>query len=539
MANKPERRAPRSGAGVPATQGTPPPGAKPLPIARLELYATVFATGAAVMVVEILGTRIIAPVFGVNLFVWSALLAVTLCSLAIGYSAGGALVDRMPNVRLLSLVVLMAGVLVGLVMPLRHPVLGMAEGLGFRLGPLVSAAVLFVPSLIVLGMVGPIAVRLATDDYRTTGRQVGRIYAVSTAGSLVGTLVTAYVLIPSFETAQIVFGTAVLLAIIGATPLALRKSPMALLFLVVPVLPALTSRPVFPAGLDLVARTQSPYGLLEVINDNNRKVRLLRADHSVIGAIWLQDHSSGFGFLHLLESLRFMRPGATSMLQIGLGTGALPVALAPYGINADVVEIDPGVVRFAQEHFGFSTKGQIYVEDGRTGLRKLTPHSYDIVVHDTFTGGNTPEHLMSLEFLERVRSMMRPGGILALNFLGFQRGENAESSRAILRTLRAVFPVVRVFRDMELSELPDSISNIVFFASDASVDFEIPADAKFENDVCERILRNFRQWEILTLDSAGPIITDDLNPLARLQLAIASDHFSFMRQLLPDEVWLD
>ena len=119
----------------------------------------------------------------------------------------------------------------------------------------------------------------------TTGRRVARVSAVSTAGSLIGTLVTAYVLIPSFETAQIVFGTAMLLAVIGATPLALWKSPMALLFLVVPVLPALTSRPAFPAGLDLVARSQSPYGLLEVINDNNREDNLLRADHSVIGAI--------------------------------------------------------------------------------------------------------------------------------------------------------------------------------------------------------------------------------------------------------------
>jgi MFS family permease len=262
----------------------------------VEIFFTVFVTGAAVMVVEILGTRIIAPVFGVNLFVWSALLAVTLCSLAIGYFIGGKVVDRLPRRSVLSLVVLSSAVLVGMIIPLRRPILAMAEGLGFRLGPLVSAAALFVPALLVLGMVGPVAVRLATDDYRTTGRRVGLVYAVSTSGSLLGTLIAAYVLIPAFGTAQIVFGTAVLLAIVGAAPLALRKSPLALIVFVVPILPAVASDPELPAGLSVLARSESPYGLLEVIDDKNRNVRLMRADHSVIGAISLQDHSSAFCF---------------------------------------------------------------------------------------------------------------------------------------------------------------------------------------------------------------------------------------------------
>jgi hypothetical protein len=234
-----------------------------------------------------------------------------------------------------------------------------------------------------------------------------------------------------------------------------------------------------------------------------------------------------------------MRPHATRLLQIGLGSGALPTALAPYGIESDVVEIDPEVVRIAQEHFKFSTTGQIRVEDGRTSLRSLAPASYDLVVHDTFTGGNSPEHLMSLEFLRHLRSVMRPGAILALNFVGFQHGPEAAASRAVLRTLRAVFPLVKVYRDMPPKELPDSISNLVFFASDEPFGFAIPANAAFENEVCEHILRTFQEWEVPLTGPLGSLITDDQNPLARLQLAIASDHFSFMRQLLPVEVWLD
>jgi hypothetical protein len=167
--------------GVPAGEAAPErPAAtrgRSLGSSVLELYATAFVTGAAVMVVEILGTRIIGPVFGVSLFVWSALLAVTLASLACGYYSGGAMVDRRPSRRLFSLVVAAAGVLLGLAPLISYPVLRLAQHLGPRGGPLLSAALLFGPALAVLGMVGPIAVRLATNDIRATGHRVGGVYA--------------------------------------------------------------------------------------------------------------------------------------------------------------------------------------------------------------------------------------------------------------------------------------------------------------------------------------------------------------------------
>src|SRR3954469_22304399 len=111
----------------------------PPTLSRAELLGTIFVTGAAVMVIEIVGTRIIGPVFGVSLFVWSALLAVTLGSLAIGYYAGGVLVDRRPTARLLGLVVVVAGALFGLVRLIGHPVLRVAEALGPRGGALLAA----------------------------------------------------------------------------------------------------------------------------------------------------------------------------------------------------------------------------------------------------------------------------------------------------------------------------------------------------------------------------------------------------------------
>jgi SAM-dependent methyltransferase len=502
-----------------------------------ELYGTAFVTGGAVMVVEILGTRIIGPVFGVSLFVWSALLAVTLASLAVGYYSGGALADRTPTRRLFRIVVTAAGLLLGVAPLISYPVLRVTDHLGPRGGPLLSAALLFGPCLVVLGMVGPVAVRLATSDVRATGHRVGGVYAISTAGSLVATLVTAFVLIPSFETNHILLGTAFVLVLLGAVPMALGGRPAALTALLVPAIAIVNPSAKLPAGLVLVDRSHGPYGVVEVIDDTNRGVRLLRAEHSIIGGQFTQDRSACFSFLHLLESLRFMRPEAKELLQIGLGIGSLPAALKPYGIKADVVEIDPEVVRMAQQHFGFATQGQIYVEDARTFIRR-TDRKYDIVVHDTFTGGATPEHLLSIEVLKQIHDVLRPSGVMALNVPGYLTGPKAAASWAVARTLRAVFPVVRAFRDSPPNEHPDDAANLVFFASDASLDFRIPDDARFENDSCRSILRRFKGWEVLQSVAAGPVITDRWNPLARLQLPVAEDHFAAMNELLPAELWL-
>jgi SAM-dependent methyltransferase len=290
----------------------------------------------------------------------------------------------------------------------------------------------------------------------------------------------------------------------------------------------------------VLARSQSLHGLLEVIEDRNRGLRVLRADHSLLGARWNKDRTAAFSFLHILESIRFLRPASGKILHVGLGIGSLPMALQRWGFESDVVEIDPEVVRLARDHFDFSTTGRIYVEDGRALLQRLPAHSYDVIVHDTFTGGTTPEHLLSLEVLTRIHDVLRPGGLLTLNFLGYQTGPSAEASWAVMRTLRTVFSNVLAFRDMPPGELPDSVANLVFFASDEPLDFTIPSDATFENGVCAETLQSFAKWQVLNgAEPTGPIIRDDKNPLARLQLTIASEHYKLMNELMPAEIWLD
>jgi len=240
--------------------------------------------------------------------------------------------------------------------------------------------------------------------------------------------------------------------------------------------------------------------------------------------------------VHILESVRFLRPHPQHVLLIGLGTGALASAIQPFGIKVDAVEIDPQVVRLARQYFRFSPTGEVFAEDARTFLRH-TDRKYDVVVHDTFTGGVTPEHLLSVEVVTAVRRILQPQGVLVLNFPGYDRGPKAAGTWAAIRTLRTVFPAVRAFRDGPSDEASGAPTNLIFFASDSRVDFSIPSDARFENQTCERTIRSFPSWEVLDRVPDGFIITDEHNPLARLQLPIAEAHFHAMKELLPAAVW--
>ena len=502
----------------------------------VQLHATVFASGAAVMAVEIVGTRTLAPVFGAGLFVWAALLSVTLCALALGYYWGGALIDRNPVPRSLGLVLACGAAVLALAVVCAPPLLLWGLDLGPRAGALLTALLLFGPCLTALGMVSPIAVRLATTQVERTGHRVGATYAVSTAGSLFGTLLIVFVLIPAVETTTLLLGTSGLLALIGALWLGKSVGAVATLPPIAAMLLVHSSVRALPPDLRILERVQSPFGLLEVFEDSTRGVRLLRADHSVIGGSLLDRDRGIFTYVHVLEALRFMRPQARDMLQIGLGTGALAMAMQRRGITTDVVEIDPDVERLARKHFYYVPPGRSTIADARLHLNVIS-RKYDLIVHDTFTGGVAPVHLLSLEVLQRLRDLLRPGGIAVVNFLGFSAGPHAESSHALANTMRAVFPHVRVFRDSPAEATP-TLANMMFFGSDAAIDPRLPEQVTFESTTCEHALTRFAEWEVLQSSPPAPVVTDARNPLMRMQMPSAEEHFRAMQKLLPARAWL-
>jgi hypothetical protein len=182
---------------------------------NLYLTALVFVSGAAVLAVELLGTRVLGPFYGVSLFLWSALITVTLLALSVGYAIGGRMADRAPSLARLCFVLLGAGGWL-LVLPwMRDPVLRLSEPAGLRAAVLVASLLLFAPPLTLLGMVAPYAIRLRASSLGDVGRTAGDLYALSTVGSVLAALLTGFVLIPYVGVGKLLFLVGALLVGMG------------------------------------------------------------------------------------------------------------------------------------------------------------------------------------------------------------------------------------------------------------------------------------------------------------------------------------
>lgn len=489
------------------------------------LLFTAAACGALVMVVEVLGSRVIGPFFGVSLFVWTALISVALLALALGYALGGQLADRHPRPAPLYALIAAAGVAVALVPLLKAPVLQATLPLGLRWGALASALLLFGPGLVLLGCVSPFVVRLAAQEWGRLGRTVGVFTAVSTAGSLLGTVATGFFLIAWVGVARAFVVAGALLVTLGASYFVLfarRRAALPAPLLVLALLPGGELPAVTMADgtrASVVHSQDSAYGTIRVVDYRFGDVhhREMIIDGLVQGGIDLASRRSVYEYPYLLQWLPLaLRPDARSGLVIGLGAGVVPTALQALGVATDVVDIDPAVVDVARRWFGFDPRGEVHVDDARYFLARAG-RRYDIVVLDVFNGDTTPGHLLSVEALRLARSRLSDGGVLATNLVGGV-GANATMTAAVVATLRAVFTTVEVHPVFEPRRADDA-GNLVIVAHDGPVSALPPDLPGPVHPLAEPLLRRVwgRRAEGLP---AAPVLTDDFNPLDVRDIAV-------------------
>jgi predicted membrane-bound spermidine synthase len=487
-------------------------------------YGTVATTGAVVMMIEVLGTRLIAPFYGVGLFVWTALIAVAMVALAVGYRIGGRLADREGPGRL-ALVIAGAALLVAVIPLMKSTVLVATDPLGLRLGSLAAALILFGGPLTLLGMVGPYVLRLRTDRLDTVGTTAGGVLAVSTFGSVLGTLLIGFVLLPSFGTRAILFGISALLLILAAVvgryerrlAAGRVKSPVivSIASILALILGGVRSAPAASEPFRVLHDQESLYGRVRVVDDTSNGLRWMLVDASAIGTQFVGTEETAFPYLYALETLGEFRPQARSALVIGLGAGYLPRVLARQGMAVDTIEIDPVVVSAARRHFGFTPPGDLIVGDARYELRRLQKR-YDIIIHDCFTGGEMPWHLFSAETLRtlRLRGRLTDDGILALNFFGLHEGRRVDPLSVVAATLDAEFPHRLTLAPAPGHELFDRL----FLVSPSPIVVPLPAASRRPLSVAGKEALAKLPGMVTTLEAADLRASDDFNPLESLQL---------------------
>ncbi len=490
----------------------------PLPL----LAVTAALTGALIMVIEVMGSKVIGPFFGVSLFVWTALITVALVALAAGYATGGWVADRRSSPDTLFLLILFAGLWTLAVPWLKAPVLMACAPAGLRTGALLSSLALFGPCLFLLGCVSPFVVRLAAPRLEHIGRTVGLFYAISTLGSFLGTVVTGYFLIAWLGVRGVFLLTGgLLVALAGCWFVLFRRRWLALALVALPLLipadsPFVAATMANGTEVRRIHREEGFYADLQVLDYSGSafRTRELVLDGLVQGGIDRDSGLSVYEYTYFLEELaRGLRPDGRTCLVIGLGAGVVPRWFEERGVICDVVDINPDVVETAQQLFGFTPRGRIFVADAR---RFLTENSqrYDYVVLDVFTGDTTPGHLLTVEALRALAAHVAPGGVMVANLIG-ELGPEARMTSAIVRTAREAFDNVRLFPTFDEKTGP-GFGNLVLAAHDGpprALDLSRAADSPMHPLARQRVARFLGREHVLGDLASALILTDDYNPI--------------------------
>lgn len=408
------------------------------------LRIVVFGAGAVLMALEIVGSRVLAPYFGSSVYVWGSLISIFLAALSLGYYLGGRAADRWPRAGALALALSTAGVLILFLPVMSRPILEAfaAWDLGSRLSPLLASVVLFVLPSILLGTTSPFAIKLAATDLATVGNTAGLLYAISTAGSIAGTLLTAFVLIPTMGVRAILYTLGVcLLAFSGllawSAARVLRPAVTAALVLVLLATPGLAQG----EGLRLVFEKDTVYHHLRVYEDG--VWRLLRFDRSLQGGMLLKNSlESPHRYPDYMQVAWLFHPEIKRVLMVGLGAGSIPKRIVhdyPQ-VTVDSVELDPVVVDVARRFFDVTEdqRHRIATQDGRQYVRR-TENLYDLIIMDAYNAEGIPFHLATREFLRLAKGHLAPGGIIAAHIVGFLEGSNSKLFRAIYKTYGGEF----------------------------------------------------------------------------------------------------
>jgi len=487
------------------------------------LVFNAFVSGAVIMVIELLGSRIIGPPFGVSLFVWTSLITVTLVSLALGYWIGGRLADSRNSHSSLFAIIMLAGLWVALIPLVKGFVIDHTLELGLRAGSLACSTALFGPPLFLLGMVSPYTVKLYMNEAsREVGRTVGWLYAVSTCGSFIGTVLAGFVLIPGLGVNNITYLSALTLISLSAGYWVLfRKKALAAAVAIVPIalllvpqeLPSVTR----PDGtkITVLVNEDSAYGQIKVVDYayGDKLLREFLLENMIQGAVDINSGLPISRYTYYVEQLaRTYNPDAKEALVIGLGSGIIPARFGRYGIKTDVVEINPGVVEAAKKYFSFDTvKNPTFVEDGRNFL-KSPAGPYDIIFLDAFSGDTPPSHLVSVEAFELAKSRLSGAGVLIINFVSGNQPEDRVVPSSLYGTLKKVFPGVDVYAGPDFFASDPRVVNMIFVAHNgqrAIVSGFVPEDAY------PQFLEDLKGLYSRKIDfTPGPFVfTDDYNPI--------------------------
>lgn len=478
------------------------------------LEIIVFSSGASVMVLELVGVRILGPYVGTSMYVWSTLIGVFLGSLSIGYYAGGRLADKKPSHVILSVLLLAAGILIALSVLFREYLLTALSrtSWGTETVALIAAIVLFTPPSILLGAVSPYAAKLRMTKMVHAGKVVGNLSALSTLGSITGTFLAGFFLIPSFGSANILLllaGFLIALATLSGVRMLWQLYAAALIIvLACSGAEAAVKQEQRKRNFTDLDTAYNRVWIMEGKEKNSgRQVRVMGINGENHSSMYLGSDELVNEYTKYFHLARHYNPGFTRTLMLGGAGYSFPkdfLKVYP-AASMDVVEIDPQVTDLARQYFGLEDNPRltIYHEDGRIFLNG-TRDKYGVIFADAFSSRNSvPYHLTTREAFQKMYEALDDRGVVVMNVISAIEGEKGLFTRAEYKTLSDVFPEVSVL-PVDTDD-PYEVQNIIFVAAKSR-----PVSPVSDDTDIARFLT--REWK-RTITDDMPVLTDEYAPV--------------------------
>ena len=425
------------------------------------LMLSSFLCGACVMVLELAGSRVVAPYMGTSLVVWTSLIGIVMLSLTLGYWLGGVVSDKHPRPELLSNIIGAAGVATIVVAVAANPLLSaLATSVrNIYVASVIACGLLFSAPSILLGMVSPFIVRLAMQNVASSGGTVGKFSAMSSAGSILGTFLGGFVLISFFRSLTILFMVAFVLGIVavllrGFSSKTIR-TPHVIIVIAAVVLGGMNE--VIPLFTKLDGITfETRYNTIRIMErtalGTNLQIRILQTDPMGAQSLMYVDRPDDLysDYTKFYDLAFHYKPDAESVLMLGGGGYCVPrhiTATRPH-VEVDVVELDPGITEAARDFFFLEDRpGQrIFHEDARIFLNRESAageRKYGAVFGDVFGSSySIPFHLTTVECMRKIRSLLSDDGVFIVNIISSLDGELFSG---IYSSIASVFPSVNIY----------------------------------------------------------------------------------------------
>jgi spermidine synthase len=477
---------------------------------RKYLYVAVFVSGMTSLAVEMAASRLLGNIFGTSNLVWASIIGLILIYLAVGYFLGGSWADRSPNLETFYQILLWAAMMIAIAPVISRPVLRIAANafdnlqLGILFGSFAAVLVLLSIPITLLGTASPFAIRLAARETDGLGKISGRIYALSTLGSFIGTFLPVLLLIPLIGTYRTFLTISAILLAVALPGLWMsagwRKT---LPYFVMPIIVLVLLWRGLPGGdkvtQGMIYETESAYNYIQVLQQDGYTLLRLNEGQG-IHSIYSPTELNYYGPWEQVLAAPFFNAAPVdpsqvkSLAIVGLaaGTTARQAAAVYKDIQIDGFEIDPKIVAVGKKFFGMNLPNlNVIVQDGRWGLEH-SPRKYQVISIDAYRPPYIPFHMTTREFFQLVHSRLTEDGVMVINI------GRSPTDRSLIddlaATVRQVFPTIYVV------DVPNSFNSILY------------ATAKPTEEI--NLVQNYDR--LLTSGTANPLL------LSSLQIAIGA-----------------